>query len=1377
MNSSAYRIELLNKNNYDTWKVQAQAVLIRNGLWGYVNGSIPKPKEDAELKIWEVNDLNARSDLILIISPSELKQVKNCATSKELWEILENTYQSRGPARKATLLKRLILMKMKENSDVHDHINKFMDTVDKLNALEIEINSELLSVMMLYSLPSSYDVFRVAIETRDSLPSPEELKVKIIEENQARSANGENHSAVNEGALYSKFHKNSPRNSDKGYTFSKNNASIPRQSEFKFRCYKCNKLGHKAKECRIKNFKPKSDSTFKVEHYEETMFINEKNRTMWCLDSGSTSHMCSQKSQFTELNSKENTKCLKLAAENQTTEIFGKGFVKLNTDYRTINLSDTLYIPSLTSNLLSVSKITDKGFKVLFEKNIASVYDDTGDVILKAKKNNGLYYVVSRNSQEHLETSKNAVESEIQKWHIKLGHMNEYDLKLALRERTLNGLQFNPSENLKECETCIQGKMTRLPFPKTKESTSIEPLEIIHSDVCGPMKIISPGGSRYFVTFTDQNSRYSKVYFLKHKNEVLKYFKEYKSEMENYKGNKIKNFQSDNEISEYCNKDFTEFLKCHGIKRRLSAPYTPQQNGLAERKNRTLFDKARCLMIGSNSPPELWAEAIHTANYLINRSPSKVIQNKTPFEKWVGRVPSVNHLHIFGSKAYVLNKHKKGKFEPRANVGMFVGYSEESKAYRIWMPNQKKVIVTRDVKILNSYFYSESVNRNYEFLEEKEKNVYFHKSENETESEGENNNSILGNKSNKKYSNSDERKEKTNENNEEYLSFEEEETILEDNSNPKNEIEPPLSTYDCDISTDNDLEICDNLSNRPQRTRKLPKWTDDYLLDDFAMLSECEIDEALEGEYCKEWENAILEEIKAHLKNGTWTIVDKEDNMNVVGSKIILKEKFKANGQLERRKARLVARGFSQRPGMDFEQTYAPVAKLSSIRYLLGLAVEENLTLHQLDVSTAFLNGEIEEKIYMQKPQNLEKFLLKIIVTESENTDRNTFLRAKEMLNDLRKNTKSEKVCLLKKAIYGLKQAGRQWFAKLDRKLKELCFKQSHADPCIYVRCSGGEKTIIAVYVDDIIIGCSNHETLNKFKSQLMTDFEIRDLGKLNFCLGIEFKQEKEVIYMSQSKYAENILKKFHMDDCKPVKIPMEPNMKLVKGKESIDVPYQNLIGSLMYLAIATRPDIAHSVSYLSQFNSCFGKEHWQAAKRVLRYIKGTINLTLKFQKTGRELVGMTDADWGSCQIDRKSYTGYCFEFAGSVISWESKKQRSVALSTAEAEYMALTEAAKEAIHLKQLGNDLGSSLTTVTIFSDNQPAKSLTENSIVSSRSKHISIREHFIRDSVLRGDVKVLYKNTEEMVADIFTKPLPGPRFLFLRDHLGLVDMDCKN
>lgn len=1300
MSKSNYLIDPLRKDNFDTWSVQAQAVLIKNSLWEYVEGTAEKPNEAVALKAFEAKDLLAKSELLLLISPSELKQVKNCKTAAEIWKKLSDIYQSKGPARKAMLLKQIVTKKMQEGSDVREHLNMFLDIIDKLKDMNVEINSELMSIMMLYSLPSSFENFRIAIETRDTLPTPEELKVKIIEENDARKNNGTQEES--EGAFYSK-----PRYRGRSQNYNGRNKEHSQRNSSKITCYRCHRRGHKAQDCRVQG--ENSNSNFKIEEMCLSSYSKDHDTSQrWCLDSGCTSHMCCDASLFEKIFASPSDKILRLAAVNSTAEVKGIGKVILKINGQQIKLWDTLYVPSLTSNLMSVAKIAEKGFHVFFQGSKATVRDNRGRCIVTANREKGLYYV----DDEKNEVARLVEKSSIQTWHRKLAHLNEKDLRKMMQDGGARGLSFSPKEKLQECEVCIEGKMSRMPFKKVEARRTTRRLEIVHSDVCGPMSEMSPGGSKYFVTFIDDYSRYGRVYFLAYKSEVLQKFIEFKNEMERFTGEKIKNLQTDNG-GEYLSHNFENYLKKCGIARRTTAPYTPQQNGIAERKNRTLMEKARCMLIDADLPETYWAEATYTANYLCNRIPTANDDKKTPYEKWTGRIPSLNHLQIFGSKVHVLQKGKRRpKFASRTDEGIFMGYSESSKAYRVWMIRENRIVISRDVKVMDRMYFEKHLIKNEE----------------------------------------DNRSE-------ERLNVEINGIEARENETPVTEEVPHLESAEVEESEDVHVDPQEEDEEEPARmstrARKTPSW-----MEDFHVGGVCAEDGIDEG-----WEQAITAEMFAHVKNETWDIVDETDDARKISCRMVLKEKLGSDGKIERKKARLVARGFSQISGIDFQETFAPVSRLSSIRTMIAVAVEEKMKIDQLDVTTAYLNGELEENILMEKPENLEKYLSKII---SQDRDPSVTIKAKNMLKCL-KNGKKAKVCRLKKAIYGLKQAGRQWYEKLNQVLIKMGFISSSADPCIYVLKKGREKVIVAVYVDDILIAYSQ-EKLEKFvKQKLAESFEIRDLGKINYCLGINFEIKEDSISLCQTEYLKRMLQRFDMIDCKPVTTPMEPGLRLEKAKESKGNPYRELIGSLMYAAVATRPDLMFCTSYLSQFNDAHAEEHWKAAKRVLRYLKGTMDTNLTYKRTGHRLEGFADADWATCTVDRRSYTGYCFKYAGSIISWESKKQRTVALSTAEAEYMALVEATKEAIHLKRLLEEMTIPGGCIKIWTDNQAALNLVKNPIVSKRSKHMDIRGHFIKEKLEEKVIEICYKRTEDMEADIFTKALPSPRIVRLMLRLG--------
>jgi hypothetical protein len=1338
------RIETLNKENYDTWKMQMEALLIKNDAWSYVNGAMVKPavvvgdvESEAAAQQWARNDSKAKSDIILAINPSELKQIKGCGSSREVWLKLEGIYQSKGPARKATLLKQLTLQRMEESGDVREHIDMFFDAVDKLQEMEVEINRDLLAIMLLYSLPDSFENFRCAIESRDHLPTPDVLRVKIIEESNARKTAAR---GASQNALFSNHRANWRKKNVKKTertTNGENSKSGTKNDcgNFKYRCYKCKEIGHKAADCKNKDFrasaKSAEDTCLSV---SECHLTSSNKRNTWCLDSGATSHLCNDERAFSEMKSEPGKLNL---ANNCSTNITAQGKAMFTADVfgesKNISLSKTLLVPDLRTNLLSVGKITEKGCEVIFKRDNAFVVGNDGSVKLVADRIGELYYARERNKERSTGLVFAAglpCTKTFEVWHRRLGHLNARDMSEAISKGTVLGLDvlkpMNFARDSIECEVCLQGKMVRTPFPKRSDRTS-ELLELIHSDVCGPMRVQSMSKARYFIEFIDDCSRWTVVRFLRSKSEAIEATKEFITMVENQQGKKIKTFQTDNG-GEYTSEQFDNLLKGLGITRRFTIPHNPEQNGIAERKNRTLLDMARCLMLQSGLPPSFWAEAVNTANYIRNRCPSKSLGGRTPYEVWTGKKPNVSHFREFGCRVFRLDRQpNRGKFDSRAKEGVFLGYSEESKGYRVWMPNERKVEITRDVKFL------EGTEKKAEIFTEFVPDDLFKGETDEVESP--------------RYVGIEMRSAEEVENPEEEVQdeIEEEPVVRRERGRPR--------------------LVRTGARGRPRKVCRFQE-ARTAEIEAEAFISEIPARIAMNSPEVDEWYDAMAVEIRSIIKNNTWKLVKRPDDREVIGSRIVLRNKYNANGTLERRKARLVAQGFSQRPGVHFKETFAPVARLSSIRLLASIAAQYDMNIRQFDVTCAYLNGELEEEIFMEPP----KYLLQVLEMIQSEEDREVGDKARKMLKQLREG---DHVCLLKKSLYGLRQAGRSWYAKLDGILRRFGAVPTKADPCVYQIGTGEDSTLIAIYVDDIIVASRDPRMADRLFNCLSQKFETSDLGEIGYCLGMEFNRTLGAINILQTGYINELLKRFGMFDSKPVCAPLDPGVKLLKSEEPPDenLPYRELVGALTYLSTATRPDISFAVSYLGQFNNCYGKPHWTAAKRVLRYLKGTTKLGLTFFKKSQFLEGFVDADWGNCPNDRKSFTGYVFMLGGGPVSWDARKQKTVALSSTEAEYMGLAEATKEASYLRSFLIELGlDNLSSVVVYEDNLGALKLAANPTFHNRSKHIDIKYHFIRDAVKEKILSLSHVSSAEMVADVLTKGLPGSRHQRCVRELGL-------
>ncbi|KZV22485.1 hypothetical protein F511_19705 [Dorcoceras hygrometricum] len=423
----------------------------------------------------------------------------------------------------------------------------------------------------------------------------------------------------------------------------------------------------------------------------------------------------------------------------------------------------------------------------------------------------------------------------------------------------------------------------------------------------------------------------------------------------------------------------------------------------------------------------------------------------------------------------------------------------------------------------------------------------------------------------------------------------------------------------------------------------------------------------------------MQEELEALDRNKTWDLVTLPRGRKAIGNRWVYKIKRDGNNQVERYRARLVVKGYAQKEGIDFNEIFSLVVRLNTVRVVLALCAVFDLHLEQLDVKTAFLHGDLEEEIYMLQPEGFAE-------TGKENL-----------------------VCRLKKSLYGLKQAPRCWYKRFDSYIMSLGYNRLSADPCTYFKRSGGNDYIILLlYVDDMLVAGPNKDRVQELKAQLAREFDMKDLGPANKILGMQVHRDRSnrKIWLSQTNYLQKFLHRFNMQDSKPISTPLPVNFKLssdmcpsneAERMEMSRIPYASAVGSLMFAMICTRPDIAQAVGAVSRYMANPGREHWSTVKRILRYIKGTSNAALCFGGSYLTLRGYVDSDYAGDPDKRKSTTGYVFTLAGGAVSWVSKLQTVVALSTTEAEYMAATQACKETIWIQRLLEELGHKQDRVT--------------------------------------------------------------------------------
>lgn len=778
----------------------------------------------------------------------------------------------------------------------------------------------------------------------------------------------------------------------------------------------------------------------------------------------------------------------------------------------------------------------------------------------------------------------------------------------------------------------------------------------MHSDICGPLNPVSNGNKKYFVSFIDDFSRKVWVYFLQEKSEAFSAFKSFKALVENESGRRIKILRTDRG-GEYCSKEFETYCDVQGIHRQLTTAYTPQQNGVSERKNRTILNMVRSLLFTGRVPKSFWLEAVLWSTHVLNRCPTFAVQNMTPEEAWSGRKPSVDHFKVFGCIAYAhIPDEKMTKLDEKGEKCVFLGISEHSKAYKLFNPVTKRVITSRDV------IFDEEMTWDW---------------------------TAKGNAPQQLPVDLDAT----------------EGTELE--QHPFNESLP----YSSQMTQINEQPTVN------QRLRKQPAWMMDYVSGDelseddslahYALFADCDPVRFEDAAQDPKWQKAMDEEIAAIKKNQTWELTDLPMGHKAIGVKWVYKTKLNKEGKVDKYKARLIVKGYKQEYGVDYQEVFAPVARHDTIRLVLALASQNSWQVFQMDVKSAFLHDDLVEEVYVDQAPGY-------------------VIQGKE-----------KKVYRLRKALYGLKQAPRAWYSR------------------------------IATYFTSATLFAD-------FKQSMMAEFDMSDLGLMHYFLGIEVVQSDKGIFITQRKYALEILDRFQMKNCNPVRTPTEPGLKLskdLKGKKVNSSFFKQIVGSLLYLT-ATRPDIMHAVSIISRYMEYPTENHLHAAKRILRYVKGTADFGIFYMKGAcSDFFGFCDSDYAGDVDDRRSTSGYTFMMSLGVVSFSSKKQEIVTLPTTEAEFVAATACVCQAIWLKRILLVLHKEqYGPIRIYCDNSLTIKLSKNPVLHGRSKHIDVRYYFLRDLAQDGTIELVYCRSEERIADLFTKPLKLASFEKLRNLLGI-------
>ena len=1043
--------------------------------------------------------------------------------------------------------------------------------------------------------------------------------------------------------------------------------------------------------------------------------------------------MTGEKKMFTSYVKNKDSQDSIIFGDGNQGKVKGLGKIAISNEH---SISNVFLVESLGYNLLSVSQLCNMGYNCLFTNVDVSVFRRSdGSLAFKGVLDGKLYLVDFAKEEAGLDACLIAKTSMGWLWHRRLAHVGMKNLHKLLKGEHVIGLTNVQFEKDRPCAACQAGKQVGGAHHSKNVMTTSRPLELLHMDLFGPVAYLSIGGSKYGLVIVDDFSRFTWVFFLQDKSETQGTLKRFLRRAQNEFELKVKKIRSDNG-SEFKNLQVEEFLEEEGIKHEFSAPYTPQQNGVVERKNRTLIDMARTMLGEFKTPERFWSEAVNTACHAINRVYLHRLLKKTSYELLTGNKPNVSYFRVFGSKCYILvKKGRNSKFAPKAVEGFLLGYDSNTKAYRVFNKSSGLVEVSSDVVFDETNGSPREQVVDLDDVDEEDVPTAAIRT------------MAIGDVRPQEQKEQDQPSSSTMVHpptqDDEQVHQEEacdqggaqDDHVMEEEAQPA----PPTQVRAM-IQRDHPVDqILGDISKGVTTRSRLVNFCEHYSF--VSSIEPFRVEEALLD---PDWVLAMQEELNNFKRNEVWTLVPRP-KQNVVGTKWVFRNKQDEHGVVTRNKARLVAKGYAQVAGLDFEETFAPVARLESIRILLAYAAHHSFRLYQMDVKSAFLNGPIKEEVYVEQPPGFED------------------------------ERYPDHVCKLSKALYGLKQAPRAWYECLRDFLIANAFKVGKADPTLFTKTCDGDLFVCQIYVDDIIFGSTNQKSCEEFSRVMTQKFEMSMMGELNYFLGFQVKQLKDGTFISQTKYTQDLLKRFGMKDAKPAKTPMgtDGHTDLNKGGKSVDQKaYRSMIGSLLYLC-ASRPDIMLSVCMCARFQSDPKECHLVAVKRILRYLVATPCFGLWYPKGSTfDLVGYSDSDYAGCKVDRKSTSGTCQFLGRSLVSWNSKKQTSVALSTAEAEYVAAGQCCAQLLWMRQTLRDFGYNLSKVPLLCDNESAIRMAENPVEHSRTKHIDIRHHFLRDHQQKGDIEVFHVSTENQLADIFTKPLDEKTFCRLRSELNVLD-----
>ena len=1137
------------------------------GFWGHFDGTVSRPTatdpaaptavETAAIALWDKDERSAKSLLTQKLPDSTVVMVHGKVTVRERWEAVVKEFSKKSAYAQADMRAKFMAMRCPDKGNPREFLEGLRVKKEELAQAGVEVDEKDYFSIIISSLPYSLSNFASSQLAAAQFLStkkitPDDLLSMLLEESdrqraqfQRRRVSGKGKEDGNEALSVDQSSK-----SNKG----KGNGHGHKHRHDDIMCWNCDEKGHISRHCKKpKKSKSKDDSgkqggggkasgsgsgsanaAEKVIE-EEGAWAAEEEELDWfdevleamgdggktgamvedlgdtsgeafivaetvelsgiaeLYDSGCTNHISPYHDQFENF---ERTAPRSFKAANkQSFNTIGKGDLIIDVpngnDFTKLRLTDVQYTPNVAYTLVSIGRLDEEGFTAQFGHGKCVLRGPDGEVIGEVQRTARKAYKV-----EHEERTANVAEETLtlDQLHRRMGHASIQVIRDLIAQGMVTGirLEYTPSGTPFFCEFCVYGKATRKSVPKIREGDRATVFGgEVHSDLWGKSPVESRGGKNYMDTYIDDKTRLTHVYFLRKKDEQPDAYKGYEAWVENHMGVRIKVLNTDRG-GEYLGSDFIAYLKSRGTLQKLSVHDTHQESGVAERRNRTIVERVRALLHASGLPKKLWAEAARHVVWLLNRTTTKAVEGMTPFEAAFGKKPNLKGLREWGEKVWV-RIEGGNKLGGRVREGRWLGVDEESKGVRVYWPDTGTVTVER-----NTYYDNSSASH----------------------LEGEQNIQITTNEMNADLPEREEiqtedvegRGKRIHKPSQCVVDLLEGRGTWSDEST--NSLIPPGVQLMAEGGAD-DEDLTDWLYVVPAHVEG---YAFTAVTGDSEALEPRSLAEAKKGGDWPLWEKAIHEELATLKAAGTWELTEKPEGVNVVGSKWVFRAKKDAAGKIVRYKARLVAQGFSQIPGVDYFDTFAPVARLASIRTVLAFAASEDLETGQIDIKGTYLNGELteNERIYMRQPPGYAKGSL---------------------------------VCKLHKTLYGLKQSGRRWYQKLVEIMTALKFERSEVDQAVFYRRDErrGILIIVLVHVDDCSIVASSQPLIDRFKIEIKKHVEITDLGALHWILGIKVQRVRESrkILLSQRSYIDSTLRRYGLDDLKPISTPMDPNIRL----------------------------------------------------------------------------------------------------------------------------------------------------------------------------------------------------------------------------------------